>query len=72
MLHFFFYFLHYVESLGVFKMFRINCLHVPFPNIRFIVSILGLLCAVIVPFLSRMIATVYCMQLFRNGMAWPN
>ena len=69
MLHFI-YFLHCSESLELFKIFRIKCIHVP--NIRFIVSILGLLCAVIVPFLSRMIAMVYCTQLFPTGMAGPN
>ena len=53
-------------------MIRINCLQVHFPNIRFIVSILGLLCAVIVPFSSRMIAIVYCTQLFPTGMTGPN
>ena len=66
------YFLHCVVSFELFKIFRIKCIHVPFPNIRFIVSILGLLCAVIVPFLSRMIAMVYCTQLFPTGMAGPN
>ena len=71
MLHFI-YFLHCVKSLELFKIFRIKCIHVPFPNIRFIVSISGLLCAVIVPFLSRMIAMVYCTQLFPTGMAGPN
>ena len=71
MLHFI-YFLHCVESLELVKIFRIKCIHVPFPNIRFIVSISGLLCAVIVPFLSRMIAMVYCTQLFPTGMAGPN
>ena len=49
MLHFI-YFLHCVESVEIFKMLRINCLHVPFANIRFSVSILGLQCAVIVQF----------------------
>ena len=67
----FIYFLHCVESLELFIIFRIKCIHVPFPNIRFIVSILGLLCAVIVPFLPRMIAMVYCTQLFSTGMAGP-
>ena len=66
------YFLHCVESSELFKIFRIKCIHVPVPNIRFIVSILGLLCAVIVPFLSRMIAMVYCTQLFSTGMSGPN
>ena len=54
------------------KIFRIKCIHVPFPNIRFIVSILGLRCAGIVPFLSRMITIVYCVQLFPSGMAGHN
>ena len=70
MLHFI-YFLHCVVSLELFKIFRIKYIHMPFPNIRFIVSILGLLCAVIVPFLSRMIAMVYCTQLFLTGMTGP-
>ena len=71
MLHFI-YFLHCVESLELFKIFRIKCIHVPFPNIRFIVSISDLLCAVIVPFLSRMIAMVYYTQLFPTGIGGPN
>ena len=73
MLHFI-YFLHCVESLELLEFFliRIKCIHVPFPNIRFIVSISGLLCAVIVPFLSRMIAMVDYTQLFPTGMAGPN
>ena len=69
---YFIYFLHCVESLELFKILRIKCIHVSFPNIRFIVSISGLLCAVIIPFLSRMIAMVYCTQLFSSGMARPN
>ena len=68
MLHFI-YFLHCVESLELFKIFRIKSINVPFPNIRFIVSISGLLCAVIVSFLSRMIAMVDYTQLFPTGMA---
>ena len=71
MLHFI-YFLHCVESLELSKIFIIKCIHVPFPIIRFIVSISGVLCAVIVPFLSRMIAIVYCTQLFLTGMTGPS
>ena len=71
MLHFI-YFLHCMESFELHKIFRIKCIHVPFPNIRFIVSILGLLCAVIVPFLSKMLAKVYCTQLFLTVIAGPN
>ena len=73
MLHFI-YFFHCVESLEIFKKVKnkLSACALSKYKIKWIVSVLGLLCAVIVPFLSRMIAIVYCTQLFPTGMAGSN